>query len=177
MKRSRHTACADYFMDAPILRFDRHSPPGPHIPSSGPEVSLEITRGRVRQRVRKVPGRVFLIGAAADCDLVLGDWQFPEAYAYLFAQDGRVTIRRLGSGPELRVSGEAVESAELFSGDVVAFGPFELKVRIGRLVPPGDDPAGALLEELRCALSAELPPLRVFDGSGASTAELCRAAT
>jgi hypothetical protein len=117
-------------MDAPIFRIDRYSPPGPHKLPDRPRVWLEITRGRVRQRLRPVNSRVFLIGAANDCDLVLGDLSFPEAYAYLFAEGSEVTIRRLGTGPELIVAGESVESAELFHGDKLCFGPFELQVVI-----------------------------------------------
>lgn len=117
-------------MDAPIFRLDRHSLPSPHSFSIGPQVSLEITRGRVQQRFRHVKSRVFLIGAATDCDLVLGDLQFPEAYAYLFVNGGEVTIRRLGSGPDLMVCEECVETADLFHGDRVAFGPFEFRVQI-----------------------------------------------
>ena len=93
-------------------------------------MSLEITRGRVQQRVRPIAGKVFLIGAASDCDLVLGDLQFPEAYAYVFVSGSRVTIRRLGSGPELLVCGEPVETGELFHGDLLELGPFELRVLI-----------------------------------------------
>jgi hypothetical protein len=117
-------------MDAPIFRFDRYSPPGPHDFPARPRVSLEITRGRVKQRLREVSSRVFLIGAANDCDLVLGDLSFPEAYAYLFVEEAEITIRRLGTGPELIVAGESVESAQLFHGDKLAFGPFELQVLI-----------------------------------------------
>jgi hypothetical protein len=117
-------------MDAPIYRLDRHSLPTPHSFAIGPQVSLEITRGRVQQRIRHVKSRVFLIGAATDCDLVLGDLQFPEAYAYLFVSGSEVTIRRLGAGPRLVVCEECVESAELFHGDRVAFGPFEFRVQI-----------------------------------------------
>jgi hypothetical protein len=115
-------------MDAPTIRLDRYSHPGPHIVTIAPRVALEITKGRVQQRLRHVRGRVFLIGTANDCDLVLGDLRFPEAYAYLFAHDAEVTIRRLGSGPELLVCGEAVETAELRDGDLLGFGPFELRV-------------------------------------------------
>ena len=117
-------------MDAPIYRLDRHSLPTPHSFAIGPQVSLEITRGRVQQRIRHVKSRVFLIGSANDCDLVLGDLQFPEAYAYLFVSGSEVTIRRLGCGPELAVNGERIETSELFRGDRVAFGPFEFAVRI-----------------------------------------------
>jgi hypothetical protein len=117
-------------MDAPILRLDRQSLPGPHILPAAPRVCLEILRGRVRERRREIAGKVFLIGAASDCDLVLGDLQFPEAYAYIFVSGTEVTIRRLGSGPVLVVCGEEVEQAELFHGDLVELGPFELRVVI-----------------------------------------------
>jgi|SRR6478735_336309 hypothetical protein len=117
-------------MAAPILRFDRYSSPEPHILPLAPRVALEITRGRVQQRIRPVRGRVFLIGTASDCDLVLGDLSFPEAYAYLFVQDSHIAVRRLGSGPELMVSGEVVEAADVQNGDRISFGPFELRVVI-----------------------------------------------
>ncbi len=117
-------------MDAPILRLDRHSLPQPHVLPCAPRVSLEILRGRVRERQREIPGKVFLIGSASDCDLVLGDLQFPEAYAYIFVSGTDVTIRRLGSGPVLVVCGEEVETADLFHGDLLELGPFELRVVI-----------------------------------------------
>jgi hypothetical protein len=123
-------------MDAPILRFDHYSQPHPHILPVGPRVAFEITKGRVKQRLRPVVGRAFLIGTASDCDLVLGDLSFPEAYAYVLVQGSEVSVRRLGAGPELLVSGEATDAADLFHGDRLAFGPFEL-----RLVVEGASPA------------------------------------
>jgi len=173
-------------MDAPILRIDRHSLPAPHILPVGPQVSLEITRGRVQQRVRQVRGRVFLIGAANDCDLVLGDLQFPEAYAYLFVNGSQIMIRRLAGGPELLVCGEPADTAELFHGDLVAFGPFELRVRIDEVRPgrrestedssrflesPAHegsaealDEVQSLLADIRRALAEEPPGLSLYDG-------------
>jgi len=115
-------------MDVPILRIDRHNQQEPHILPVGPRVSLEITRGRVQQRIRPVRRPVFLIGTASDCDLVLGDLSFPESYAYLFVQDTKVSIRHLGGGPPLTICGDPTDAAELLHGDVVAFGPFELRV-------------------------------------------------
>jgi len=151
-------------MDAPILRFDHYNQLGPNRLTVGSCVALEITRGRVQQRIRPVRSRVFLIGTASDCDLVLGDLTFPEAYAYLFVQDDKVTIRRLGAGPDLIVCGERVETAELLADDRVAFGPFELRVIIDRpaerdskAVEPGD-PATLLLADLRSALAANQWP-------------------
>jgi hypothetical protein len=174
-------------MDRPILRLDPHSLPQPHIrPAQAARVALEIMRGRVQQRVRPIAGKVFLIGAASDCDLVLGDLQFPEAYAYVFVSGCRVSIRRLGSGPELIVCGEPMDSGELFHGDLVELGPFELRVLIEGPPPGGgqtdDEPdssaeiagmdaemAGAvnevrvLLMEIRRQMADEPPVLRLYD--------------
>jgi pSer/pThr/pTyr-binding forkhead associated (FHA) protein len=96
-------------------------------------------RGRVRERLRQIRGKVFLIGAASDCDLVLGDLTFPEAYAYVFVSGTDVSIRRLGTGPTLSVCGEEVESSELFHGDLIQLGSFELRVVIDH--PPRRAPA------------------------------------
>src|SRR5206468_4122317 len=116
-----------------------------HILPVSPRVLVEITRGRVQQRFRPVRGRLYLIGAATDCELVLGDLTFPETYAYLFVQEARITIRRLGAGPELVVCDEAVEMADLRHGDRVSFGPFELRLAIGGEEEPvrGSRRAGA----------------------------------
>jgi hypothetical protein len=172
-------------MDATILRLDQHNRHQPHILPAAPRVSLEITRGRVRERFRQIRGKVFLIGAASDCDLVLGDLQFPEAYAYIFVAGTEVTIRRLGSGPTLVVCGEEVETAELFHGDLVELGPFELRVVIdqpplrvrGRsdsaepgLPPTGDederqdaiDEVRGLLTDIREALAGDSASVRLY---------------
>jgi hypothetical protein len=152
-------------MDVPIYRLDQYSLPQRQALPGQAQVELEITRGRVQQRVRPVKSKVFLIGAASDCDLVLGDLQFPEAYAYLFVNGSEVSIRRLGAGPELRVCGTVAEAADLFHGDLLAFGPFELRVRIAN--PPEAratanaaplDEVESLLGEIRRGLSdQELP--------------------
>jgi hypothetical protein len=83
--------------------------------------------------------------------------QFPEAYAYLFVNGSEVTIRRLGAGPELLVCGEPAETAELFHGDLIAFGPFELRVRItGPAISAAPhDEVESLLLEIRAGLAAE----------------------
>jgi hypothetical protein len=172
-------------MDAPILRLDRQSRPKPHLLPPAPRVSLEITRGRVRERMRQIPGKVFLIGAASDCDLVVGDLQFPEAYAYVFVSGSNVSIRRLGAGPALVVCGEEVDSAELFHGDLIEMGPFELRVvidhppRRGRTDRPGStwqprdadddsdeesavDEVRSLLADIRQVLAEDSASVRLY---------------
>jgi len=117
-------------MDATIFRFDRYSLPQSQAPMAESPVWVEIKRGRVRQRIRKVCGPIFLIGTAPDCDLVLGDASFPDAYAYLLVQSDRVAVRRVGEGPVLFVNGEAIDIADVFAEDQLAFGPFELRMII-----------------------------------------------
>jgi pSer/pThr/pTyr-binding forkhead associated (FHA) protein len=131
-------------MDAPILRLDRYDRP----PAASPaRFTLEITRGKAQQRIRPVQGKVFLIGTASDCDLVLGDLSFPEVYAYLFVDGSKIGVRRLGAGPALVVSGERADRAELFHGDEVQFGPFGLRVLIEPAMTDAPAPEDDLVEE------------------------------
>ena len=125
-------------MDSKFSRIDHPAPSatarkiqqGPHYLPQLPEVGLEIVRGKAARRIREVNPPVFLIGAAEDCDLVLGDASFPDAYAYLLVQSDRVAVRRVGEGPVLFVNGEAIDIADVFAEDQLAFGPFELRMII-----------------------------------------------
>jgi hypothetical protein len=103
---------------------------GPKSVSTLPQVTLEITRGRAKQRTRQVRGQAFLIGSAADSDLVLGDARFDELYGYVMLRPEQVTIRRLGVGPELCVRDEVAGAAMLEHGDRLRLGPFEFRVGI-----------------------------------------------
>lgn len=107
-----------------------HILPGPHFRSEVPSVEIEILRGRARQLFRQVSGRVFLIGTAADCDMVLGDLQFPEVYAYLFLSEQGVSLRYLEAGPALMVNGRLVQAAAIFDGDVLRMANYEFVIHI-----------------------------------------------
>ncbi len=95
-----------------------------------PAVQVEIVRGRVRRPLRIVKPPLFLLGAAADCDLVLGDPRFPQVHSYLLVNSDGVSFRHLGSAPEVVVGNRRVESAQLLDGDTIKTGPFEFKIRI-----------------------------------------------
>ncbi len=110
---------------------DRHEPSPPHILPPVPQVELEIVRGRARRRVRPVGGPAFLIGAAADSDLVLGDVKFPEAHSYLLVSAEGVAVRWLGFGPTLSVNDRPVtDRALLADGDLLRTGPYEFRITI-----------------------------------------------
>jgi hypothetical protein len=105
-----------------------------------PKIVLEITRGRAKHKIREVRAAAFLIGTAPDCDLVLSDPRFDELHSYVLVSQDRVTIRRLGRGPELRVGGRPVAWASLENLDTLQMGPYEFQVRIEW--PPGHVGAG-----------------------------------
>jgi hypothetical protein len=113
-----------------------HSFGDPHHrsqPTELPSVELEIVRGRARNKLRPVLGRAYLIGSADDSDLVLGDPQFPAAFAYLMRDAAGVTLRWLGDGPELSVGGHAIHAASALNDqDRIRTGPFEFRVHIRR---------------------------------------------
>jgi pSer/pThr/pTyr-binding forkhead associated (FHA) protein len=144
-------------MDSKFSRFDlpapsvtaRQSQQGPHYLSQLPQVGLEIVRGKASRRIREVNPPVFLVGAAEDCDLVLGDLRFPEAYAYLYVTIRGVSVRHLGEGPELYVNGELTESALLADGDILELGAYEFQLHIQDRTPRGQDRNDRDWEELR----------------------------
>jgi hypothetical protein len=107
-------------------------PSGPHTRSSLPQVTLEIIRGRARQRIRPIVRPAFLIGSAADSDLMLGSEQFPTAHCYLLLNPEGVGLRWLGFAPEMLVNDRAVEKADLQDGDILRTGPYEFRIRIRR---------------------------------------------
>lgn len=129
-------------MDSKFSRIDqsasgRKNQQGPHYLPQLPQVGLEIVRGKASRRIRDVNPPVFLIGAAADCDLVLGDLRFPEAYSYLYVTGRGVSIRHLGEGPELYVNGELTESSLLVDGDILELGAYEFLLHIQDRSPRG----------------------------------------
>ena len=72
----------------------------------------------------------FLIGSAADSDLMLGAEQFPTAHCYLMLNPEGVGLRWLGFAPEMRVNDRPVEKAALQDGDILRTGPYEFRIRI-----------------------------------------------
>jgi hypothetical protein len=96
--------------------------------------------------VRPVGGPAFLIGAAGDSDLVLGDAKFPEAHSYLLVSAEGVAVRWLGFGPTLTVNGRQVTDRALLSdGDLLQTGPYEFRISIHDRRHDGGSPRGALL--------------------------------
>ena len=117
-------------MQHPFFRHDPHGTPGPHFSPILPQVELEIVRGTARFRRRPVDVPVFLIGTAADCDLVLGDPQFAEVHTYLLVGPQGVSVRHLGFAPNLSVNGKTVHAANLTDGDRLRLGTYEFRLRV-----------------------------------------------
>ena len=69
---------------------------------------LLITRGQASFRIRHIESPVFMLGSGSQCDLVLGDDQFPELYAYILRTNEGYQIRCLDAEPVLTVNAIAV---------------------------------------------------------------------
>ncbi len=168
-------------------RFKRHDPhtipksPETTGPRTWPQVTLEIVRGRAQNRFRPVTEAAFLLGAAVDCDLVLGASTFPEVYAYLLLGDDEVSIRHLGFVPELRVNGRSVTKAVLEDGDEIEMSPYLMRVHVqknrSRSAPPADisnrdqqeaddaairDEVDELLSDIRASFLPDMQHLRLY---------------
>jgi hypothetical protein len=170
-----------------LKRHDQHNTAGPHGKENYRlQVELEIVRGQARNMLRPVQVPAFLIGSADDCDLVLGDPQFPDLHSYLRVEAQRVTLRYLGFQPALTLNGLAVTTAELTQGDRIRSGPYEFLVHIRsgatqrdpldysdldflEEFDPVEDEVGcdkvqALLREVRNAVFPASTTLRLYSG-------------
>ncbi|WP_207397232.1 FHA domain-containing protein [Bremerella alba] len=87
--------------------------------------SLRIARGQVNQREREIEVPVFTLGSASECDLPLGDQQFPELYAYILRTHEGYRLRCLTADPILTVNGEDTVATQLKNGDRIRCGPYE----------------------------------------------------
>jgi len=85
-----------------------------------------------------------LIGRHSECDVQLANSPVSRFHCCLALAYDRILIRDLGSRNGVRVNGQLVEEARLFSGDEVAIGPV-----IYRLMPDPEDlgQAGAALRQ------------------------------
>lgn len=128
-------------MQRPFWRHNPHLIPHLPLPAANRlrfDVSLEIVRGQAKQRIRPVQNPTFLIGMADDCDLVLGDPQFPEVHAYIRISDEMVTLRHLGFKPPITVNGTVATQLKLADGDRIRTGPYEFMVHL-QPRPAGED--------------------------------------
>ncbi len=145
-------------MQRPIKRHGPHSRTGPHRPTTLPEVELEIVRGRARQTLRPVETQAYLIGTAEDSDLVLGDPQFSDTYAYLLRSPLGVVLRWLRAGPELTVNGHpVVDAVPLHDGDRLRTGPYEFRVHVSWPATQPTDSVSSPLSSSQSSLQESAP--------------------
>lgn len=91
---------------------------------------LQIKRGKAKNLNRTVTEPIFLVGSSDDCDMVLGDRQFPPIHFYLLHRNDRTVIRSTASHPELTVNGHTQRTAKpLQPGDRIRTGPYEFVVK------------------------------------------------
>ncbi|UUO08138.1 FHA domain-containing protein [Blastopirellula sp. J2-11] len=107
-----------------------HALQGAHRRPARLQAELLIRRGRAEKPSRPITPPLFLIGSGNDCDLVLGDPQFPDSYAYIYHRGSQLTLRWFGEGPELTVNGEPFTDGKLADGDRVRCGPYEFQLAV-----------------------------------------------
>ncbi|MCE9544092.1 MAG: FHA domain-containing protein [Planctomycetia bacterium] len=152
---------------------DPHNISAPHYLAKLPQVDLEITCGRARNRVRRISESTYIFGAGRECDLVLGDPQFEEVHGYFLLGPHGVTLRHLGFEPELTVDGRPVRDVALWNQARIRTGPFEFRVHIqpvdlsGTIATPDSDvvvPTVLAQRMWRQDVEAPRAELRVFHG-------------
>jgi len=170
---------------------NRHDPQtirGPHFHTHLPKVELEITRGRAKHKLRRVEDATYLFGSGSECDLVLGDPQFPEVHGYILVTPEGVSIRHLGADPVLTVESQPVTSAALAHNDRIRTGPYEFRIHVrwakaagalhmprevvssipGKRIDAATEQVGSLLNDIENELSVDQRNLRLFVGSAES---------
>ncbi len=96
-------------------------------PGSRGGAELIITRGQSGFRIRHIESSVYMLGSGTECDLVLGDDQFPELYAYILRTDEGFQLRCLAAEPVLTVNAEDTLHVRLDDGDRIRCGPYEFR--------------------------------------------------
>lgn len=123
-----------------------------------PDAALVIQRGVAQQRERRIELGVFTLGSGKDCDLILGDPQFPELFAYVLRTEGGYRLRCLVPDPVLTVNAEDVVAVRLEEGDRIRCGPYEFRFR--QIAASPNLPA----EAVRPANTPSVPTWTATDG-------------
>ena len=107
----------------------------------GPPIAEEITAEGPALVVRSGGGRAgehfspkrerTTIGRSPDCDIFLDDVTVSRKHAELLAEDGRFTIRDLGSLNGTYVNRRRIESSPLSDGDELQIGKYRLTFLVG----------------------------------------------
>lgn len=147
-----------------------------HFQPGLPAVTLEITRGGVRNHVRYVARSIYFIGRSRDCDLVLDDPSFADVHACLVVTGSGVTIRRIGDARNLMVNGKTVQQAALADQSRIAIGPLEFRVHLRPPVSKFLDPNTAL-DSVARMFESMLCEKRSRVGDAGSAAHAALAAT
>ena len=90
---------------------------------------LQIRRGRAKNLDRAICEPVFVVGANSQCDMILGDHQFPPIHFYVLQRRGQTILRKVGVTPAISINGELKTSTALQDGDRIRTGPYEFVVR------------------------------------------------
>jgi hypothetical protein len=106
------------------------SPIAEEITAEGPALVVRSGGGRAGEHFSPKSERT-TIGRSPDCDIFLDDVTVSRKHAELLQEDGRFTIRDLGSLNGTYVNRRRIESSPLSDGDELQIGKYRLTFLVG----------------------------------------------
>ncbi len=111
-----------------------------------------------KEEVIALPQAPFVIGRFSTCDYQIDDSELSRQHTQIEFNDGKYSVRDLGSRNGTMVNGEAIIEKPLKDGDLILLGVTELKFN------EGEPPAGGAEEESQPASQASAPTDFVLAG-------------
>ena len=106
------------------------APIAEEITAEGPALVVRSGGGRAGEHFSP-QGERTTIGRSPDCDIFLDDVTVSRKHAELVQEDGRFTIRDLGSLNGTYVNRRRIESSPLSDGDELQIGKYRLTFLVG----------------------------------------------
>ncbi|MBN1818984.1 MAG: FHA domain-containing protein [Sedimentisphaerales bacterium] len=94
------------------------------------KVNLVLRKKNGTQKSFPLPNSVTVIGRRQECDLCIPLMMVSRRHCQLNLDEGKLTIRDLGSRNGTFVNGERIEEAQIKAGDEIRLGPLEFTVMI-----------------------------------------------
>jgi hypothetical protein len=105
-------------------------------PAPTPRITLHILRGRASQKSRVMTGTSLLIGSDSRCDVQMRAASVAPRHCLVSRREDGVLATRLSADHPLLVNGQPAAEERLKDGDVLALGPFELRVEFSAAESP-----------------------------------------
>lgn len=112
-------------------------------PAPTPRITLHILRGRASQKSRVMTGTSLLIGSDSRCDVQMRAASVAPRHCLISRREDGVLATRLSADHPLLINGQLSAEERLKDGDILALGPFELRVEFSAAESPAAPAAPA----------------------------------